>query len=583
MKTLKNSLKAVLFLIVFFNFKSAIAQIEPKFDERIELTSIICRLAGYWEYSANNLTQYTANIDEYFAKYKNHPAILYAQKIRADLGISFDAIPSFAIRINQPPLLTPSDVMNDGGLDKRWNPTAVAEFSKHIQAFYKDTKCDAFFSNHQDFYSKATESARKLIKQVNFQWYNNFYGQKPKAKFNFILAYANGFSNYNVTIVHPDKTEELFAILGIYNQDAEGMPFLKQEDLFTLIHEFGHSYNNAIVNKYQNQLKAAGEIILPPTQDQLRQIGYNSVETMFIEGILRANVIQYFKANPTKDIVAEYLVAYEEGQGFIWMEDLVALIDTFNLKRNIYKTFDDFMPEVVKFFEKVAPKIQQYKNDFFVKLPQIINIENIPNQATGVDASIKSIKINFDKEITGACEYFKTDEENPFVGTLKIGNDKKSIIGDVSLVEKMFYSVNLNNFTIRSKKGYPLAEMYNYSFATKGYVQPKPDERFGYAVQDNMIEFKFTLPKNFDTKVSKVSVAGEFNNWNPASKGYELTLDNKGIYSLKIAKDKIGKTGETKMFKFVVNDNIWIEPKSSIAKNIIRSDNNMNLYLTIPN
>ena len=50
----------------------------PRVDERVELLSIVFRLAGNSEYNMNLLPAYTVEIDRYFAPYKDHPAVVAA-------------------------------------------------------------------------------------------------------------------------------------------------------------------------------------------------------------------------------------------------------------------------------------------------------------------------------------------------------------------------------------------------------------------------------------------------------------------------------------------------------------------------
>lgn len=47
----------------------------PRVDERVELLSIVFRLAGNAEYRESLLPVYSGDIDRYFAAYKNHPVV----------------------------------------------------------------------------------------------------------------------------------------------------------------------------------------------------------------------------------------------------------------------------------------------------------------------------------------------------------------------------------------------------------------------------------------------------------------------------------------------------------------------------
>ena len=79
----------------------------PRVDERVELLSIVFRLAGNPEYSMNTFPKYSTEIDQYFALYTSHPGIQMAGALSARKGVSFDAGMSMAIRLSQPPELKP--------------------------------------------------------------------------------------------------------------------------------------------------------------------------------------------------------------------------------------------------------------------------------------------------------------------------------------------------------------------------------------------------------------------------------------------------------------------------------------------
>lgn len=50
---------------------------KPKVDERVELLSIVSRLAGYNEYSSTIFKLYTDRIEKHFAKHKNHELVTF--------------------------------------------------------------------------------------------------------------------------------------------------------------------------------------------------------------------------------------------------------------------------------------------------------------------------------------------------------------------------------------------------------------------------------------------------------------------------------------------------------------------------
>src|SRR5262249_17729816 len=94
----------------------------PYVDERVELMSIIFRLAGNVEYHMDLLPLYSADIDRYFAPYKNHPCVQMAHALaEKDDGVGFDAVMSMAISLSPPPELKPLVTFSSTIPDKRWS------------------------------------------------------------------------------------------------------------------------------------------------------------------------------------------------------------------------------------------------------------------------------------------------------------------------------------------------------------------------------------------------------------------------------------------------------------------------------
>lgn len=75
-------------------------KIEPEVNENVELMSILARMAGYPEYKMDMAGQYIKDMDEYFKSQTKHPAVQYMKELRNKYGISFDAVMSMAIHLN---------------------------------------------------------------------------------------------------------------------------------------------------------------------------------------------------------------------------------------------------------------------------------------------------------------------------------------------------------------------------------------------------------------------------------------------------------------------------------------------------
>ena len=96
-------------------------------DPRIELLTVIFRLAGAEEYDQCQVPVYAAAIDSAFGRYRGHPAIALAKRIREEHGIGFDAVPNSHF-LTPPPALAeriPFDSARWSKLDWTLGPGAL--------------------------------------------------------------------------------------------------------------------------------------------------------------------------------------------------------------------------------------------------------------------------------------------------------------------------------------------------------------------------------------------------------------------------------------------------------------------------
>jgi hypothetical protein len=100
----------------------------PKVDRRVELLSIVFRLAEIDEYNSDVNSNYTQRIHEHFNKFKSHPLIKYVKKIRHDNHIAYDAVMAMAVHLKQPPTLTPLVPFSSKVPDKRWGAKSATNF-----------------------------------------------------------------------------------------------------------------------------------------------------------------------------------------------------------------------------------------------------------------------------------------------------------------------------------------------------------------------------------------------------------------------------------------------------------------------
>lgn len=133
--------------------------------------------------------------------------------------------------------------------------------------------------------------------------------------------------------------------------------------------------------------------------------------------------------------------------------------------------------------------------------------------------------------------------------------------------------------SINAQVGGPLPEQ---SYLRFGYVDLGDSVEFVFGQQQKIkvggVEILLEKRKN---EISQVNVAGDFNGWSPAAGKYQMIKVDGKIFTLRIAKINLGKKGELRQFKFVLNHKYWVEPPVEALNKFKGPDGNTNLTLKL--
>jgi hypothetical protein len=337
--------------------------IDISVDPRVELMSIIFRLAGNNEYNQCQIPKYDKDIEAYFKPYKDHPAVKFAIELRNRRGVSFDAPMSMAVH------LTDANAINElvpfephpADLDGRWQYKEAEKFLEKARQFTKDTNSALFFNEHKAFYDETVKTMKDTIRQnAHFEWFDEFFGARADVNSHVILGMANGGPSYGASLVVGGR-QHMYSIPGVWLCDPNGKPAFDDEAINTLFHELCHSYTNPIVNKFESSLEPAGKKLYSEVEQQMKSMAYGRWQTMMREYIVRVCVIQYHRKYQTPADVKRQL-RYELGRGFIDMRELDEVVLKYEPQRDKYPTFESFFPRVVEFFNECSKNLDTNKS-----------------------------------------------------------------------------------------------------------------------------------------------------------------------------------------------------------------------------
>jgi hypothetical protein len=257
-----------------------------------------------------------------------------------------------------------------------------------LNDFYKKTKFHNFFIKNENIRKIAEENfAKEVIDNIDFDWFKRFFKTLPEKKFQ-IIVHLNGWNCYGPKVIYKDGTEEFYAIISSYKVDENGFPTFDNRFGNTLIHEISHSFFDSYIAEYIDELLPQATVFYQLNSDELRQLYCGRPYSYLGEILVRAAVFQYAKDHNYYD---EYELKAEVNNGFLWLPQLLEAFGKYEMDTT-YKTFNDFMPEIVKLQNSLNP--QQLYDEI-----ASITGSNISNNNDSVDYNLDHISLYFDKPI----------------------------------------------------------------------------------------------------------------------------------------------------------------------------------------
>lgn len=443
----------------------------PVADRRIELLSIVFRLAGADEYNNEAFKLYTDAIHRHFDPYKDHPLIKKARQLRDKKGIGFDAVMALAIHLSQPPELAPLVPFSDNVPERRWGKKSALAFTALLRQFYKDADVPSFFDSTAQISSQAAEAAKNTFSQLDVAWYKTYYGTESGNQFHVVLGLGNGGGNYGPKVVYPDGHEDLYAIMGTWNTDINGYAkYDPAQYLPTFIHEFNHSFINLATIPFADRLNNSATTVFNAVRTEMNKQAYGSWQTMINESLVRACVIRYLIQHQATDTEIRLEISTQRTRGWYWISELSDLMARYEQHRDQYPNFSGFMPEIASFYDSLAGVVNNMKDNYLSHCPSVISVEPFTNGATDVTPGTIILKVTFDKPLAGKGYSFNWGKGGgEHFPALKFGSytdNNTAIQLELKLEPGKDYSMVLTGQSFQTPDGFPLRE-YELNFSTK--------------------------------------------------------------------------------------------------------------------
>lgn len=358
-------------------------------DERVELTSIVFRLAEIPEYMDGEISPYNIAIDNYFKNFKGNKLFEYIKELRSEdrLGFAAVAASAFYIVIRDgdvvvDPAKKISDLTSKG---IQWaNNRKFRKYVKLLNRFYRESNFAQFYDSQAQMYNEQIQKANSFLDSINGQWFTDFYGVEfvaPKV----YIALGNGRHNYFVN----DIDGSYGIVLGAKRY------YLIDTVLPTIIHEICHKYSNPITDAIYSDIERAFETFLSDKdiETRLANIGYRDIKTVAIEWFTNLCTVMYLHDNVP--LLADYHAAKLRDNGFIWLPETMKNMEGFITNRELYTTISNYLPQIVQCINDFGSNYSEYKLAYLNSPPHVVNVSSTDLQT--LVANEGEVKVTFSK------------------------------------------------------------------------------------------------------------------------------------------------------------------------------------------
>jgi len=439
-------------------------------DPRVELVTIVARLAGFREFTMANATSpYSKAVDAHFGPHRTHAAVATLQALRRDHGVSYDALPSFAVHIEDVTTFeerVPFDAPPER-LDERWGGARARAFLAELRDFAAVSKAADFFAGRAGYYAQVAERlSARLSQSAALPWFDSFFGAKAGARYTAIAGLLCGGGNFGVGIRFGDgRPEELLPVFGCWTWDEAGLPVFGADYLPLFVHEIAHSYTNPFVDRIADELAEPARALYATCAERMRRQSYGTPKTMLYESLVRATVVRCRLATEGRD-AARAQAEEELAKHFAWVPELAVLLGEYEADRKTWPTFEAFLPKLSAFF--VACSKQAVERQ--AKTPVLLSITP-PDGATDVDPATAELVLRFDRPMRDKSWSFtgSKDDVPEIVGQPAYDAERKQLTVRVRLQPGRSYRVGINgprSQGFASAEGVPL-EPLEYDFVTR--------------------------------------------------------------------------------------------------------------------
>ena len=331
--------------------------IRVRVDPRVELMSILARLAGYEEYRRAHDYDYVRAVDAHFAPYRGHEAVRHLRRMRVTRGLGFDAVASMAVHMSDPPQLAARGTWRGEGrsLERRWPKRTSRSFLEEARDFARVSDFEGFLAQHADLHDATARRLVALLEQEDLLgWFDAFFGIPADTEFYAVPGLLTGGSSY-ACAAREGAERRVYQVLNVHGVDEKGIPTFDEAALRTAVHEFSHAFVNPLVDAFADELEGPCRALFSHVEEAMKRQDYPSWRFMAYESLVRACTAQQLGPGPAR----EREIRYQVGErSFLWTAELCAALDEYEADRERYPDLAAFLPRIVETLEAGVQRIE---------------------------------------------------------------------------------------------------------------------------------------------------------------------------------------------------------------------------------
>lgn len=348
---MKRLFSCILFVFLIFSVteaKATLLEISPEMELLAGVLSQTTWIDNMGPNGPGN--QYFQALQSYFFTYRDHEAIKLAQNL-TDKGFTFDAPPAFICHLGPLPDLELKYEYSDYVAKRGGGRDQLEAFRLALKDLANQADFLTFFNKWLPYLETSLEKSKEDFRgKLLINWLEDFYGWEA-TEFHLIMTpsmFPGG--GYGATINESTGNPVVFSIIREDGQSRDYPEFPTGTDLENLtIHELSHSFVNPSLEIYPKRARSLGALMWP-VREIMKNQAYPTITIFLNEHLVRA--VEVISARDLFTLeVADRILTYHEERGFYLIRNLVEELEFYQVNRDLYPTFRDFVPYLYDRFD----------------------------------------------------------------------------------------------------------------------------------------------------------------------------------------------------------------------------------------